>query len=33
MELSYEDVEGRILKQQEENHRLRNLNEERFKNS
>ena len=33
MELSYEDVEGRILKQQEENHRLRNLNQERFKNS
>ena len=28
MELSNEDLEGRILKQQEENHRLRNLNQE-----
>ena len=28
MELSSEDLEGRILKQQEENHRLRNLNQE-----
>ena len=28
MEPSNEDLEGRILKQQEENHRLRNLNQE-----
>ena len=28
IELSNEDLEGRILKQQEENHRLRNLNQE-----
>ena len=28
MELSSEDLEGRILKQQEENHHLRNLNQE-----
>ena len=28
MELSNEDLEGRILKQQEENHRLRNFNQE-----
>ena len=28
MELSNEDLEGRILKQQEENHRLRTLNQE-----
>ena len=27
MELSNEDLEGRILKQQEENHHLRNLNQ------
>ena len=28
MELSNEDLEERIIKQQEENHRLRNLNQE-----
>ena len=28
MELSHEDLEGRMLKQQEENHHLRSLNQE-----